>query len=226
MRICICAYLYTYQCIHTEHQDTGQRRSIGCLRLQVMFRKRATNYRALLRKTTYKDKASYDFTPHCNNQDPQRMCIYIYMPMCIHKYTYIQKALKTAMRPLRYVQICINPYSYTCTYLYTYTCIHTEHTQGNNPGDPRNMRICICTYTDMHIFLFIYMYTHTYIHTGTHKCIHAHPTLNIYLFVQLYIHTYLQTQAHTYMRTHICGHTHMYTRSSHAKQVVEFNPLK
>ena len=33
-------------------------RPIGCLRLQVIFRKRATNYRALLRKMTYKDKAS------------------------------------------------------------------------------------------------------------------------------------------------------------------------
>jgi len=37
---------------------TGWRRPIGCLMLQVIFRKRATNYRALLRKTTWKDKAS------------------------------------------------------------------------------------------------------------------------------------------------------------------------
>jgi len=33
--------------------------------LQVIFRKRATNYRALLRKMTYEDKASYDSTPPC-----------------------------------------------------------------------------------------------------------------------------------------------------------------
>jgi len=44
---------------------TGWRRLIGCLKLQVIFRKRATNYRALLRKMTYKDKASYDSTPPC-----------------------------------------------------------------------------------------------------------------------------------------------------------------
>ena len=31
------------------------------------LRKRATNYRALLRKTTYEDKATYDSTPSCNN---------------------------------------------------------------------------------------------------------------------------------------------------------------
>jgi len=33
--------------------------------LQVMFCKRATNYRALWGKITYKDKASYDYTPLC-----------------------------------------------------------------------------------------------------------------------------------------------------------------
>jgi hypothetical protein len=50
---------------------TGWRRPIGCLKLQVIFRKRATNYRALLRKMTYtdkrrmtcKDKASYTSLP-------------------------------------------------------------------------------------------------------------------------------------------------------------------
>ena len=39
--------------------NTGWRRPIGCLKLQVTFRNRATNYRALLQKMTYKDKASY-----------------------------------------------------------------------------------------------------------------------------------------------------------------------
>ena len=43
----------------------GWRRAIGCLELQVIYRKRATNYGALLRKITYKDKASYDSTPPC-----------------------------------------------------------------------------------------------------------------------------------------------------------------
>ena len=33
--------------------------------LQVIFRKRATNYRAYLRKMTYKDKASYRSSPPC-----------------------------------------------------------------------------------------------------------------------------------------------------------------
>ena len=36
---------------------TGWRRLVGCLTWQVIFHKRATNYRALLRKMTYEDKA-------------------------------------------------------------------------------------------------------------------------------------------------------------------------
>ena len=36
---------------------------IACRKLKVSFTKRATNFRAMLRKMTYKDRASYDSTP-------------------------------------------------------------------------------------------------------------------------------------------------------------------
>jgi len=38
---------------------TGWRRPIGCLQLQIIFRKRATDYRAFWREMTYEDKAFY-----------------------------------------------------------------------------------------------------------------------------------------------------------------------
>jgi len=41
-------------------------RPVGYLEVQVIFRKRATNYRALLWKMTYEDKASYGSSPPCN----------------------------------------------------------------------------------------------------------------------------------------------------------------
>jgi len=44
-------------------RSTGWRRRIECLISCITFRKRATNYTALLRKMTYKDKAFYDSTP-------------------------------------------------------------------------------------------------------------------------------------------------------------------
>jgi len=52
--------------VRALESNTGWRRLIGCLKLQVIFRKRATKYRALLRKMTCKDKAFYDYTPSCS----------------------------------------------------------------------------------------------------------------------------------------------------------------
>ena len=76
MNVCICTYvhiIYTYAYIYMNicvfvrirRQDTGWRRLIGCLKLQVIFCKRATNYRALLRKVAYEDKPSYASSPPC-----------------------------------------------------------------------------------------------------------------------------------------------------------------
>ena len=48
------------------YKDTGWPRPIGGLKLQVIFRKRATNHRALLREMACKDKASYGSSPPCN----------------------------------------------------------------------------------------------------------------------------------------------------------------
>jgi len=44
---------------------TGWRRLIGSPKLQIIFHKRATKYRALLRKMSYKDKGSYESSPPC-----------------------------------------------------------------------------------------------------------------------------------------------------------------
>ena len=49
----------------TIHTTTGWRRLIGSPKLQVIFNKRATKYRSLLRKMTYKDKGSYESSPPC-----------------------------------------------------------------------------------------------------------------------------------------------------------------
>jgi len=46
------------------HAATGCRRCIDCNNLQVSFRKRASNHRALLRSKNNKDKASNISEPH------------------------------------------------------------------------------------------------------------------------------------------------------------------
>jgi len=63
--------------------DTSRRRPIGCLKLQVISHKRANNYRALLRKMTYKDKASHDSTPPCTHPCTSRT-LYLYIHLHIN----------------------------------------------------------------------------------------------------------------------------------------------
>jgi len=65
------------------------RRLIGFLKLQDNFRKRATNYRALLQKMTYEDKAPCASTPHCssscslkNTRHDSFMCVTWHIPVC------------------------------------------------------------------------------------------------------------------------------------------------
>jgi len=50
------------------HRSTKWQRPIGCLKLKVIFRTRATNYRALLRKMTCEDKAFVGSSPPCITQ--------------------------------------------------------------------------------------------------------------------------------------------------------------
>ena len=57
----------THIYMHTRVEEcTGWRRLIGSPKLQIIFHKRATKYRSLLWKTTYKDKGSYESSPPCS----------------------------------------------------------------------------------------------------------------------------------------------------------------
>jgi len=73
VRVCVCACMRA--CVRSMHEVymqmlhscTRWQRPIGCLKMQIIFHKRASNHRALLRKMTYKDKASYGSSPPCND---------------------------------------------------------------------------------------------------------------------------------------------------------------
>jgi len=109
---------------------TGWRRLIGYFKLQVVFRKRATNYRALSRKLTYGDKASYDsgsvkglFWYTFVSMKPsvlvymymQYVQIYIYMHVHIHIYVYI------GMHISMYILFLHTLYMYIFIYIYIYS---------------------------------------------------------------------------------------------------------
>jgi len=56
-------YEYTLITCVAIYRVTGWRKCIRCLTMQVAFCKRATIYRALLRKMTHEDKAFYVSVP-------------------------------------------------------------------------------------------------------------------------------------------------------------------
>ena len=95
---CICCHC----AIPCAALSTGWRRLGGCLNLQVIFCKRATNYRALLWKMTYEDKASYDSTPPCTRLSASLTpcvcvcvcvcvcaCVCVWMCVCVCAYIHV-----------------------------------------------------------------------------------------------------------------------------------------
>ena len=99
--VCICTYFISDRTQQTQSRThmllwerTGWRRPIGCLQLQVIFRKRATNHRSLSRKMTHKDKACYaSWPPSTRFMTHLYVCLslslYIYTLICMYLYVYI-----------------------------------------------------------------------------------------------------------------------------------------
>jgi len=79
LRLCVCVCVCMCSCtrnLYLQIPSTWWRRPTGCHKLQVIFRKRTTNYRALLRykyyrallrKMTCNDKAPHESSPPSTN---------------------------------------------------------------------------------------------------------------------------------------------------------------
>jgi len=63
--VCVRSCVFVPMWGMATHDMIERRRCIKCLQLHISFHKRATNHRALFRKQTYKDKASYASLPRC-----------------------------------------------------------------------------------------------------------------------------------------------------------------
>jgi len=113
------------------HIDTGWRRCIGCLKLRVSFRRRATNNRALLQKLTYEDKAFYGFSPLC-------VCAHPLWPRCRHwhrrwpkkgqrhKYIYAH-VTNIEYVPLSQITYISGAYHTRVNYIYWWYVPHTNN---------------------------------------------------------------------------------------------------
>jgi len=152
----ILIYTHMDKYIYTFRLTTGWRWLTACLKLQVIFRKKATNSRAFLRKMTSKDKTSYESSPPCTslsgttiliNRHPKHKWVSPrnenFHPPSSRAHVDSQKSIYTYIHIHMYIYICIYIYIYIyilCIYIYIYIYI---------------------LYT--HIYIHMYIYTYIYI---------------------------------------------------------------
>jgi len=83
------AFAFEYSHFSCAISHTGWRGCIACLKLQVSFRTRATDSRALLRKITWKDKESYASFCIC-------ICVFSYVLVSLfYSHVYIRVCTHT-----------------------------------------------------------------------------------------------------------------------------------
>jgi len=105
------SFMWVTWLIHMQTPGTGWRRPIGCLDLQVFCHKRATNYRALLRKMTYNDVASYGSSPPCSalwQHELSGYCRLIHVWDMTHSSMWHDSLIGVTWR----IRICDMPHSY------------------------------------------------------------------------------------------------------------------
>ena len=113
---CVAVCCRVVQCVAVCTSSTGWRRLIGCLKLQVIFRKRATNYRALLREMTYKDKASYGPSPPCS------MCLCFEFGICV-MLRVLCCVFKTLSEDFEDVCLLFSICVYVLSFVYVLCCV-------------------------------------------------------------------------------------------------------
>jgi len=141
--------------IHTE-----RRRPIGCLTLQVIFRKIANNYRALLRKRTYQDKAWLLYASDMTHSIIQTCLI----SMCAETRVYSIHVKRTPVyNAYIYEKFCIwkkcSKDSFSLLQIYENSCI--QYTCQNK----KRVRNVVCNVQENPCIRYIYIWIQRYICT-------------------------------------------------------------
>ena len=186
--ICMCdvTHLHVWRVLFTllymcdvapwHNSSIGWRRPIGCLKLQVIFRKRAINYRALLQEMTYKDKASYGSSPLC-------ICITWLIHMCNMTHSHVRHDAFTC--PTRLFNMC------DMTWL-NHVCDMTHWHVWHDSSIPT---LCMCMPWLIHICAM----THSHVRHDSFTCVtrffnicdmtHTHVWHDWLIYMTWLIHT-------------------------------------
>jgi len=168
---------WSVPCISVHHlyvaHHTGWPRLIGSPKLQIIFHKRATKCRSLLRKTTHKDKGSYESSPPCMRHSYVIICIIRMCVSFVYTYTYIYICTYT------HIIICISRtcVSFVCCWSHMSFMWHTYNVCVYHLCDTHI--ICACTHF-IGLFLF-QLYPCSNVHWVRFFCFYSflHVTLHL-----------------------------------------------
>ena len=169
-----------HTCLILETWWYRVRRCIGCLKLQISFHTRAANYRAVLWKMTYKDKAFYVSSPPCmrcsdKGSPPVALCvgclIFLFGLNC---HTYMSHSF------LMFRSIVMHTCLIHCSCLIQLSCINVSclkpdgKTYSEGPQMHSNLHLLLaCIWFNIYVYVYIHVYIYVYMY--------------IYLYVRIYI---------------------------------------
>ena len=129
--------------------DTGWPRPLGCLKLQVVFRTRATNYRALLREMTYKGRAPYEINAsrrqyyHLQINTESLVTLRIFHPIYIPRYYIFPPHFLCICVCVWFVYVCGVSFLRTPSSLYAYSTLYRF--RGTTFSHPIFcVSVCVC----------------------------------------------------------------------------------
>jgi len=190
-----------------RHTHTEWRRPVVCLKLQVIFRKRATNYMALLRKMTYKIRhpMSLRHPVHDLSHKPGGIMCF----STVGRWT-ATVGLKYRVLWLRHgwcrwllgqvspclcvcVRVCVCICTHVCIWVCTcvHLCVGVCVCAWGSVYVYARICVCLCVYTRRHTLFLPFSLSFSRTHTHTHTYAHTQTQ-----------HTHTHTHTHTHKQTH------------------------
>jgi len=219
INICVCTYIYMHIYVYTYTQEhiyvyTGWRRLIGSPKLQIIFHKRATKYRSLLRKMTYEDKASYESSPPCVYIYIHTLNVYKCILSCTltHTHTHtsclwwlinVTSSASSAKNSKGTFWACGS--DSPCRTRFKSGSLQAKNTWGRISVRIMNVHKCMSIYIRIYIHIYIRIYTYTYKYIcisisvrtmNVHKCI-------VYIYTYTCTYTY-SVYLHIHINTYVC----------------------
>jgi len=211
--------------------STGWRRLIGSFKLQVIFRKRASNYSALLWKVTYEDKGSYESSPpyiqvYCSQLNALSLLLRMHSTHITHTLFRLTPHTHSLTTHTTHIHFRLVPHTHSLL-------THITHTLANALTSHTHFRLTSHTHSLMHLSHITHTliphtlphhthfrltpHTHSVIHSNhiTHTLVpstnstHTNPTHNPTS------HTHFRLTPHTHSLIHSRPITHTLLRSTH-----------